>query len=234
MTPKTIYWFCFLNISLTSEFIFIPQITICKLTITFDDFAIIPYYYYPTTRSVYILASTVDTLSCHWQLDESDREPTSFTIFPRKFDIFQETLSLSRSSIQASLMPMFRPLPFLFLLSIALFLLESSGSYAASASSIINPAKVKQISWKPRSLSLIPPFGCRENTHWILSLLSHLVVSKIMISSPHLSQMDEFAEIQYLVNLVFSYRNILYSDLILRNGFDDFAELLSTKVSLRT
>jgi len=48
-------------------------------------------------------------------------------------------------------MPILRPLPFLFLLSIALFLRESSGSYAASASSIINPAKVKQISWKPRA-----------------------------------------------------------------------------------
>ncbi|XP_059433700.1 probable prolyl 4-hydroxylase 4 [Corylus avellana] len=48
-------------------------------------------------------------------------------------------------------MPIFRPLWFVVLLSIALFLRESSGSYAASASSIINPAKVKQISWKPRA-----------------------------------------------------------------------------------
>ncbi|PON80250.1 Isopenicillin N synthase [Parasponia andersonii] len=38
---------------------------------------------------------------------------------------------------------------FLFLLSI--FFHESSSSYAGSASSIINPAKVKQISWNPRA-----------------------------------------------------------------------------------
>lgn len=40
---------------------------------------------------------------------------------------------------------------FLFLLSISSTLHESSSSYAGSASSIINPSKVKQISWKPRA-----------------------------------------------------------------------------------
>lgn len=48
---------------------------------------------------------------------------------------------------------------FLFLLSISSTFHESSSSYAGSASSIINPSKVKQISWKPRFLSLsLPPF----------------------------------------------------------------------------
>ncbi|KAL4642713.1 hypothetical protein ACB098_02G033400 [Castanea mollissima] len=40
---------------------------------------------------------------------------------------------------------------FLFLLSISSILRESSSSYAASPSSIINPAKAKQVSWKPRA-----------------------------------------------------------------------------------
>ncbi|KAK9992419.1 hypothetical protein SO802_027404 [Lithocarpus litseifolius] len=40
---------------------------------------------------------------------------------------------------------------FLFLVSISSILRESSCSYAASPSSIINPAKAKQVSWKPRA-----------------------------------------------------------------------------------
>ncbi|EXC05706.1 Prolyl 4-hydroxylase subunit alpha-1 [Morus notabilis] len=40
---------------------------------------------------------------------------------------------------------------FLFLLSISSSFHESSSSYAGSAASIINPSKVKQVSWKPRA-----------------------------------------------------------------------------------
>ncbi|KAI4317681.1 hypothetical protein L6164_025531 [Bauhinia variegata] len=40
---------------------------------------------------------------------------------------------------------------FLFLISISLILPQASCSYAGSASAIINPSKVKQISWKPRA-----------------------------------------------------------------------------------
>ncbi|KAK4586965.1 hypothetical protein RGQ29_023911 [Quercus rubra] len=40
---------------------------------------------------------------------------------------------------------------FLFLVSISSILRESSSSYAASPSSIINPSKAKQVSWKPRA-----------------------------------------------------------------------------------
>lgn len=43
---------------------------------------------------------------------------------------------------------------FLFLLSISFAFNESLSSYAGSASSIINPSKVKQVSWKPRFLIL--------------------------------------------------------------------------------
>ena len=39
---------------------------------------------------------------------------------------------------------------FLFTLSISFLLQRASASYAGSASSIVNPAKVKQISWSPR------------------------------------------------------------------------------------
>ncbi|XP_022955844.1 probable prolyl 4-hydroxylase 4 [Cucurbita moschata] len=40
---------------------------------------------------------------------------------------------------------------FFFSLSISLLLRRASSSYAGSASSIVNPAKVKQISWNPRA-----------------------------------------------------------------------------------
>jgi prolyl 4-hydroxylase len=48
-------------------------------------------------------------------------------------------------------MPTFWPHLFFFFVSISSLLRQSSCSYAASASSIINPAKAKQVSWKPRA-----------------------------------------------------------------------------------
>ena len=74
---------------------------------------------------------------------------------------------------------------FLFLVSISSILRESSSSYAASPSSIINPSKAKQVSWKPRSISLS------------LSL---------SLSLTHTLKIAQFAKIQYLLQFLFAER----------------------------
>jgi prolyl 4-hydroxylase len=56
------------------------------------------------------------------------------------------------------------PRQFLFLLSI-FSILHKSISYPGTSSSIINPAKVKQVSWKPRSLSLSLSLSDLEISH---------------------------------------------------------------------
>ena len=97
-----------------------------------------------------------------------------FFIFPRKFTFSRKSLSLSLPNDQTQIMPTFWPHLFFFFVSISSLLRQSSFSYAASASSIINPAKAKQVSWKPRSLSLS------------LSLTNHSLI--VLISWNQLSQ----------------------------------------------
>lgn len=67
------------------------------------------------------------------------------------------------------------PLLLLFLLSISFCSRQSLGSYAGSSSSIIDPSKVKRISWKPRSrTSSISTFLSP------LHLLSEMVVKNLI------------------------------------------------------
>lgn len=69
----------------------------------------------------------------------------------KPFAIF---IALSFSSDPIQSMAKFRSCNLLFIFSLSIFLLlrRASSSYAGSASSIVNPAKVKQISWSPRYL----------------------------------------------------------------------------------
>ncbi|KAG7018657.1 putative prolyl 4-hydroxylase 4, partial [Cucurbita argyrosperma subsp. argyrosperma] len=69
---------------------------------------------------------------------------------------------------------------FFFSLSISLLLRRASSSYAGSASSIVNPAKVKQISWNPRAFVYEGFLTDLESDH-LISIVSRIRIYSFFI-----------------------------------------------------
>ncbi|KAJ7980181.1 Prolyl 4-hydroxylase subunit alpha-like protein [Quillaja saponaria] len=85
------------------------------------------------------------------------------------------------------------PLVFLFFVSISLQFRESFSSYAGSASAIINPSKVKQVSWKPRAFVYEGFLTDLESDHLISLAKSELKRSAV---ADNLSGQSKLSEVR--------------------------------------
>ncbi|KAI4345516.1 hypothetical protein L6164_012631 [Bauhinia variegata] len=84
-----------------------------------------------------------------------------------------------------------RCLIFLFLISISLILSQASSSYVGSASAIVNPSKVKQISWKPRAFVYEGFLTDLECDHLIALAKSELKRSAVADNASGKSKLSE-------------------------------------------